>query len=76
MISDFISMNGYGAFVWSSFAFTFFVCAIIYYRTRKCTSTHGCDELYNGEIVQVEGMQQNFTAYLYDNHTLMYDPVL
>lgn len=48
----------------------------IYYRTRKCTSTHGCDELYNGEIVQVEGMQQNFTAYLYDNHTLMYDPVL
>ena len=35
MISDFISMNGYGAFVWSSFAFTFFVCAIIYYRTRK-----------------------------------------
>lgn len=35
MISDFISMNGYGAFVWSSFAFTFFVCAIFYYRTRK-----------------------------------------
>ena len=35
MISNFISMNGYGAFVWSSFAFTFLVCAIIYYRTRK-----------------------------------------
>ena len=35
MISNFISMDGYGAFVWSSFAFTFFACAIIYYRTRK-----------------------------------------
>jgi hypothetical protein len=48
----------------------------VYYRSRKCTSTHGCDELYNGEIVQIEGMQQNFTVYLYDNHTLMYDPVI
>ena len=35
MISNFISMSGYGFFVWTSFAFTFFVCAIIYYRTRK-----------------------------------------
>ena len=35
MISNFISMNGYGAFVWSSFVFTFLVCVIIYYRTRK-----------------------------------------
>lgn len=48
----------------------------IYYRTRKCTSTHGCDELYNGEIVQVEGMKDDFVVYLYDNHTLMYDPVI
>jgi len=28
-------MNGYGVFVWSSFAFTFLVCAVVYYRTRK-----------------------------------------
>ena len=35
MISNFISMSGYGVFVWTSFAFTFFVCAIIYYKTRK-----------------------------------------
>ena len=48
----------------------------IYYRNRKCTSTHGCDELYNGEIVTVEGMTDNFVVYLYDNHTLMYDPVV
>ena len=48
----------------------------IYYRNRKCTSTHGCDELYNGEIVTVEGMTDSFVVYLYDNHTLMYDPVV
>ncbi len=35
MISNIISMNGYGVFVWSSFAITFLVCAIVYYRTRK-----------------------------------------
>ena len=35
MISNIISMNGYGVFVWSSFAITFLVCVIVYYRTRK-----------------------------------------
>ena len=28
-------MNGYGIFVWSSFLFTFLVCACVYYKTRK-----------------------------------------
>ena len=28
-------MNGYGVFVWSSFALTFIVCAVVYYSTRK-----------------------------------------
>ena len=35
MISNFILMNGYGVFVWSSFVLTFIVCAVVYYRTRK-----------------------------------------
>ena len=35
MIQNFISMNGYGLFVWLSFAITFLVCAILYYRTYK-----------------------------------------
>jgi len=35
MIQNFISMNGYGLFVWLSFAITFLVCAIVYYRTYK-----------------------------------------
>ena len=35
MIKDLILMNGYGLFVWSSFAITFLACAIVYYKTRK-----------------------------------------
>ena len=35
MIQNFISMNGYGLFVWLSFAVTFLACASIYYKTYK-----------------------------------------
>ena len=35
MISNLITMNGYGIFVWSSFAITFLVCGLVYYKTRK-----------------------------------------
>ena len=35
MINNFIFMNGYGIFVWSSFFLTFLVCAVVYYKTRK-----------------------------------------
>ena len=35
MIKDFILMSGYGVYVWSSFAFTFLICGIVYYKTRK-----------------------------------------
>ena len=28
-------MNGYGLFVWLSFAITFITCAIVYYKTYK-----------------------------------------
>ena len=35
MIIELIFMNGYGAFVWSSFVITFVVCTFVYYKTRK-----------------------------------------
>ena len=35
MIQNFISMNGYGLFVWLSFAITFLVCSIVYYKTYR-----------------------------------------
>ena len=35
MIQNFISMNGYGFFVWLSFAITFLACGALYYKTYK-----------------------------------------
>ena len=35
MIQNFISMNGYGLFVWLSFSITFLACGIVYYKTYK-----------------------------------------
>ncbi len=35
MINDLIFMNGYGIYVWTSFAITFLACSIVYYKTRK-----------------------------------------
>jgi|TARA_B100000767_G_C19574519_1_gene454663 heme exporter protein CcmD len=35
MIQNFISMNGYGTYVWMSFAITILACSIVYYKTYK-----------------------------------------
>tara|TARA_B100000579_G_scaffold41758_1_gene29115 strand:- start:463 stop:696 length:234 start_codon:yes stop_codon:yes gene_type:complete len=35
MIENFVFMNGYGLYVWLSFAITFLACGIIYYKTYK-----------------------------------------
>ncbi len=35
MMNNLIFMNGYGIFVWSSFAITFLICVIFYFKTRK-----------------------------------------
>ena len=35
MIQNFISMNGYGLFVWQSIAITFLACGMLYYKTYK-----------------------------------------
>jgi heme exporter protein D len=35
MIQNLISMNGYGLFVWSSFAITIIACSLLYYKTYK-----------------------------------------
>ena len=40
MIQNFISMNGYGLFVWLSFAITFFACGFVYYKTYKTLKKH------------------------------------
>ena len=35
MITNFISMNGYGLFVWLSFGIVFLSCSVLYLKTRK-----------------------------------------
>ena len=35
MIQNFISMNGYGSFVWLSFAITFLACGVVYLKTYR-----------------------------------------
>ena len=35
MINEFISMNGYGLYVWLSFSIVFISCAVVYYKTKK-----------------------------------------
>tara|TARA_Y100000992_G_scaffold288981_1_gene243117 strand:+ start:165 stop:788 length:624 start_codon:yes stop_codon:yes gene_type:complete len=48
----------------------------IYSNGRKCSSEHGCDSLMNGETIYLENMSEPFTVYMYDNHTLTYEPVI
>ena len=35
MIQNFLTMNGYGLFVWGSFAITLIACGLLYYKTHK-----------------------------------------
>ena len=35
MINQFISMNGYGLYVWLSFIIVVISCAVVYYKTNK-----------------------------------------
>lgn len=46
----------------------------IYSNGRKCSSEHGCDSLMNGDQIFLENMSEPYHVYLYDNHTLTYDP--
>ena len=35
MIQNHIILGGYGQFVWPAFIFTFFVCFVLYLKTKK-----------------------------------------
>jgi len=35
MISNFITMNGYGLYVWLSFGIVFISCVVVYFKTKK-----------------------------------------
>jgi hypothetical protein len=44
----------------------------IIYKNKRSTSEYGCDNLYNGDIVKVEGYNDNFKVTIYDNENLNY----
>ena len=56
MINNFINMNGYGIFVWSSFIITFLVCGIFYYKTRKTLKKY--EKEFAKEIEELSAQQQ------------------
>jgi hypothetical protein len=41
---------------------------------RSCTSEYGCDGVYNGDTVYVEGYEDTFRATIYENASLNYIP--
>jgi Family of unknown function (DUF5755) len=43
-------------------------------KGKSCTGEYGCDSLYSGDIVLVEGYDERFRVTLYDNDTVRYIP--
>ena len=43
---------------------------------RSCTNEQGCDELYENDIVYVEGYNEPFKITMYDNNTMKYLPFI
>jgi hypothetical protein len=41
---------------------------------RSCTNEYGCDKIYNGDTVYVEGYNDAYRATIYDNNVMKYLP--
>ena len=48
----------------------------ISYKGKSCTNEYGCDNLYNGDSVYVEGYNDTFKVTIYDNQSSVYNPSL
>jgi len=46
----------------------------ITYKGKSCTSEYGCDNLYNGDSIYVEGYNDTFIVTVYDNQVSRYNP--
>ncbi len=45
-------------------------------KGKSCTNEYGCDSLYNGDTVLVEGYGDAFRVTMYDNQVMRYIPYL
>jgi len=43
---------------------------------RSCTNEYGCDKLYNGDTVYIEGINESYRITMYDNDTIKYLPAI
>ena len=43
---------------------------------RSCTNEYGCDKLYNGDSVYIEGANEAYKVTIYDNDTIKYLPFI
>jgi hypothetical protein len=46
----------------------------IFRKKKSCTGEYGCDRLYDGDVVFVQGYNQGFRITIYDNDTIQYIP--
>ena len=56
MIQQFLSMNGYGFFVWLSFATTFLTCVVFYLKTYKTLKKYEKD--FAKELEQLSELER------------------
>ena len=54
MIIEFINMDGYGLYVWSSFSIVFISCAIVYYKTKKTLIKYESEFLFELQALSIE----------------------
>jgi hypothetical protein len=43
---------------------------------KSCTNEYGCDKLYNGDTVYIEGLNEPYKITVYDNETIKYLPFI
>jgi hypothetical protein len=43
---------------------------------KSCTNEYGCDKLYNGDTVYIEGINEPYKITVYDNDTIKYLPFI
>ncbi len=44
-------------------------------KNRSCTGEYGCDEIFSGDAVFVEGYNEEFIATIYENASMAYLPI-
>lgn len=46
----------------------------IVYNGKSCTNEYGCNRLFSGDVVYIEGINQPYKITIYDNDTIRYLP--